>query len=416
VDLALELGLLLVLIALNAVFAGSEIALVSLREGQLARLEEQGGTGRRVADLARNPNQFLATIQIGITLAGFLASAVAAVSLAEPLVEPLGFLGAAAEPVAVVVVTIILAFFTLVLGELAPKRLALQRAERWAMLAARPLSGLATVSKPVVWLLSRATDLTVRVFGGDPLAHREELTSEEVRDLVAGHEELAPEQRAILDGVFQLSDRTLETVMVPRTSMVALPADQRADEAAEALLESAHSRAPVYGFDRDDVLGVAHLRDLVSGGGVVGDHVRPPLLLPETALVLDTLGALQRSHQQMAIVVSEHGGVEGMVTVEDLLEEIVGEIYDEFDRDVLAARRGPDGAVVLPGDFPVHDLEDLGLSLPPGDYVTVAGLVIERLGRIPAPGDAAEGEGWRVEVVEATDRAVTRVRVASRTA
>jgi putative hemolysin len=195
-----QVVLVLVLVLVNAWFAGSEVALISLREGQLQRLEQEGGRGRLVARLARDPNQFLSTIQIGITLAGFLASAAAAITLAEPLVPLLGFLDGAAEAVAILLVTVVLTYVTLVVGELAPKRIALQRPERWARLAARPLALVTALTRPLVWLLSRSTDLLVRLAGGDPGMQREAVTEEEVRDLVATQASFSPQQRTILVG------------------------------------------------------------------------------------------------------------------------------------------------------------------------------------------------------------------------
>lgn len=226
------LGLVAVLVVLNALLAGSEVALVSLRQEQLRLLEQRGGRRERLlVRLARDPNRFLATIQIGITLAGFLASATAAVSLAQPLARPLGFLGAAAEPVAVGLVTLVLTFITLVLGELAPKRLAMQYAQQWSLLAAKPLHWLSVVSRPVVWLLGKATSLVVRVFGGDPTAGREELTLDELRHAVAGSQSLTPEQRAIVTGALDLRRRTLREVQVPRGSVFTLTADVPAPRA-----------------------------------------------------------------------------------------------------------------------------------------------------------------------------------------
>src|SRR5512132_3556183 len=226
-----EIGLVLVLMVVNAAFAGSEVALISLREGQLRRLEAEGGRGRLVAQLARDPNQFLSTVQIGITLAGFLASAVAAVSLAEPLVEPLAFLGAWAEAAAIVLVTVVLTFLSLVVGELAPKRIALQRPEGWAKLAARPLAVTSTVTRPLVWLLSRSTDLLVRLAGSDPAAQREAVSEEEVRDMIATQASFPPEQRTILVGALEMTERHLRDVLVPRREVVALPADLDVEEA-----------------------------------------------------------------------------------------------------------------------------------------------------------------------------------------
>jgi putative hemolysin len=407
----LQLAVVLVLVLVNAVFAGSEVALISLREGQLQRLHEEGGRGRLVAQLARDPNQFLSTIQIGITLAGFLASAAAAVTLTEPLVPLLGFLGGAAEPVAIVGVTAVLTYVTLVLGELAPKRIALQRPERWAKLAAQPLAMVTRLTRPLVWLLSRSTDLLVRLAGGDPTVQREEVTEEEVRDLVATQATFSPQHRTILVGAFEIAERRLRDVLVPRRDVIALPADLPAAEGVRTLVATTHGRAPVYRGDLDDVVGIAVLVDLVDADGRVADHVRPALALPESLGVLDALRRLQAQRQTLAIVLNEYGGTEGIVTVEDLLEELVGEIYDEFDADSSGIRREPDGSVVLPGSFPVHDLGDLGVSLPPGPYATVAGLALQRFGRVPTVGEVAEVAGWRLEVLAVERRAITRLRL-----
>jgi putative hemolysin len=406
-----EVGLVLLLVVVNAAFAGSEVALISLREGRLRRLEQEGEQGRLVARLARDPNQFLSTIQIGITLTGFLASAVAAVSLAEPLVSLLDVLGQAAEPVAVVLVTMVLTYLTLVVGELAPKRIALQRPERWARRASRPLAVISTLTRPAVWLLSRSTDLLVRLAGADPDRQREAVTEEEVRDLIATGGVFQPEQRRILSETIEAGQRRLSDVLVPRRDVVVVPAEAPAQEAIRTLVESGHSRAPVYRNDLDDVVGIVHLRDLVDAQGRVADHVHPALALPESMGVLDALRRLQAEREQLVIVINEYGGIEGIVSVEDLLEELVGEIYDEFDPDSAAIHRQPDGSIVLPGSFPVHDLPDLGISLPEGDYTTVAGLILERLGHLPDKGEAVEVDAWRLEVLDVDRRAITDVRL-----
>jgi len=406
-----ELGLVLVLVVVNAAFAGSEVALISLREGQLRRLEQEGGRGRLVAQLARDPNQFLSTIQIGITLAGFLASAAAAVALAEPLVPLLGFLGGAAEPVAVLVVTIVLTYLTLVVGELAPKRIALQRPEPWAKRAARPLTLVTTLTRPAVWLLSKSTDLLVRLAGGDPNLQRETMTEEEVRDLVATQASFSPQHRTILVGALEITDRVLRDVLVPRRQVVALAANTPVPDAVRKLVTTTHGRAPVYRGDLDEIIGVAHLVDLVDARGRVADHVRPALALPESMRVLDALRRMQTERQTLAIVINEYGSTEGIVTVEDLLEELVGDIYDEFDRDSHGIQREADGSVILPGSFPIHDLPDLGLTLPEGPYTTVAGLVLDRLGRLPDPGDTVQVDDWQLEVLAVDHRAITRLRL-----
>ncbi len=410
-----QIALVAVLVFLNAAFAGTEMALVSLREGQLQRLEQRSSTGALVARLARDPNKFFATIQIGITLAGFLASAAAAVSLAEPLEEQLSFLGGAARPVSIVVVTLLLAYVTLVLGELAPKRVAMQRAERWALLAARPLSLMSTITRPVVWLLSRSTDLAVRLMGGDPNVQREQVTEAELRELVGTQESFTPKQRMIIDGAFEIAERSLDQVLRPRPDVFVLDADWTADRALHELAASAHSRAPV-AHDRnlDEVVGAVHLRDLLDQGPrPVTELAGEMSAFPETADVLDVLHEMQTRRVQLALVVDEHGAAAGIVTVEDLLEELVGEIYDETDRDVVSVQREPDGSLVLPGRFPVHDLVDVGVTgMPEGPYATVAGLVLDLLGRVPdAPGDRVTSAGRTIDVLAVDGRAITEVRI-----
>jgi putative hemolysin len=406
-----QLALVGFLIVINAAFAGSEIALISLREGQLARLEKQSARGRALARLAREPNRFLSTIQIGITLAGFLASATAAVALAEPLVEPLAFLGRAARPAAIFTITLVLTFITLVFGELAPKRLAMQRAEAWALLAARPLTLLARITAPVIWLLSHATDLTVRLFGGDPNRDRQEVTDEEIRDLIATQSSYTDEQRQIIDGALEVADRTLRQILVPRSRVMGLPADLAVDEALERLAAAGRSRAPVYTDELDDADRTISVLGLIGRTGTVAEHARSALALPESLNAVVALRELQTHRQQLALVVSEHGGVEGIITVEDLMEELVGEIYDEHDRDILSVEHDTDGSLLVPGAFPLHDLEDLGIEVASAEVTTVGGLIVEHLGRIPQPGDRIEIDGTDFEVLGVRRRTPERVRI-----
>lgn len=417
-----QLGLVAVLIILNAVLAGSEMAFVSLREGQLRRLERTSETGRRVAQLARDPNRFLATIQVGITLAGFLASATAAVAIAAPLTPLLDFLGRAAQPAAVVLVTLVLTFLTLVFGELAPKRVAMQHAERWAMTVVRPLSALATVSRPLIWLLGRTTDVVVRLSGSDPHRQREDITPSEIRDLVTTHRGFTPEQRMIITGAVEITERILREILVSRRAVFTIDVDTPVELARTQLAASGHSRAPVVrNGNLDDTVGVVVLRDLVPATvDRVVDVARPPYLLPDSLRVADALRQFKADREQFALVIDEHGAVDGIVTLEDLLEELVGEIYDDTDRDVTAVQRGPDGSLLLPGTFPVHDLPDLGVDMEPlrnGDYTTVAGLVIAHLGRLPtAAGEKIIIDGWIAEVTGVERRTVTGVRLVPREA
>jgi putative hemolysin len=410
-----QLLLVAILVLVNAAFAGTELALVSLRESQLQRLEERSTTGAVLARLARQPNQFLATIQIGITLAGLLASAAAAVSLAEPLEGPLGFLGGAAGPVSVILVTLILAYFTLVFGELAPKRIAMQRAERWGMVMARPLDVLSTLTKPVVWLLSVSTDLAVRLLGGDPQRQREEVTGDELRDMVAIHETFPPDQRRIIDGAFEISERTLDEVMVPRNEVVVIDAESTCDDALALLVESGHSRAPVAEHrNLDRPVGQVRLRSLLDRGDEPVTSVMWDIpVFPDAARVLTALREFQERRTQMGVVIDEHGRSLGIVTVEDLVEELVGEIWDETDPHQATVVREPDGTVVVPGTFPIHDLVDLEIELPAGDYTTIAGLVLDELSRFPHPGDWIDVAGRRITVRGVGRHRITQVAIGS---
>jgi putative hemolysin len=410
-----QLVLVLVLVIVNAVFAGSEMALVSLRATQIERLRERGGRAAALADLATDPNRFLATIQIGITLAGFLASAAAAVALAEPLEEPLSFLGGAAGPASVVVVTLVLSYVTLVFGELAPKRVAMQRSEGWGLLVARPLAALSTLARPVVWVLSRSTDVAVKLMGGDPALDREEVTGEELRSMVTSQRSLRPEHRDILSGAFEIAERTLREIVRPRGDVLVLDSSSSVADALHELARAGHSRAPIApGANLDHFEGFVHLRDLVVGSDAdpVTTRVQPLPAMPESVLVLDALRRMQAQRVQVAVVVNEHGGAEGIVTLEDLIEEVVGEIYDEFDADLTDAVRSADGSIELSGRFPMHDLVELGVELPAGDYATVAGLVLDRLGHLPeGPGDAIVVDGWRLVVTSVHRRSIRSVRL-----
>ncbi len=418
-----DLALIFVLLLLNGLFAGSEIALISLREGQLRALERRPGRREQaLVRLARDPNRFLGTIQLGITLAGYLASATAAITLAEPLVPSLtAFLGGAAEVVAITSVTVVLAVVNIVVGELAPKRVAMQNAQRWALAVAIPLDRLASLTKPVVWLMGAATDLVVRIFGGNPKAATEQLSSEELRELVSTHRGLTREQREMISGALEIQDRVLREILIPRRAVIMLSSDLPTGTARDELSNSGHSRAPVVrSRDLDEVLGVVHLRDLLDDGTSLTEAARPALQLPDSLPVSEALQRFKTEREQFAVVIDERGGVAGIVTLEDVLEEIVGEIYDETDRDVLGAKSMPDGSLVLPGSFPIHDLPDLDVEitdLPRGDFTTIAGLALVVLARIPDhPGDRIELTDWTIEISGVERNTITEVRLKRRRA
>jgi putative hemolysin len=415
VDLWLRIGMVVVLVALNGALAGSEIALISLREPQIRRLEERGRTGQVLARLARNPSRFFSTVQIGITLAGFLASAAAAVTIAEPLERNLTIFGTWARPVAIIVVTLVLVLFTLVFGEIAPKRIALQRSEQWAIAVALPLHYLAAAFRPVVWLLGASSDLIVRLAGGDPDPERRAIDLEELKDSILFEHDLAADHQDVIVGALEVAERILREVSVPRPEVFVLDADSSCSSALDDLVASRHSRAPVApGRALDLAVGVVHVRDLVIAAErprVTDVAVEAPMF-PETLPALEALRRLQATRQQMALVVDEHGGIDGIVTVEDLVEEVVGEIYDETDRDIVSATKAEDGSIVVPGRFPIHDLVNLGVEAPEGEYTTVAGLVVDLLGAIPVDaGETVRIPGWELTVLIVRRNAIRSVKL-----
>jgi putative hemolysin len=288
----------------------------------------------------------------------------------------------------------VLTFVTLVLGELAPKRIAMQRAERWLLVTGGLLVMLARFAGPFVRLLGVATDVVVRISGADPKLGRDALTQEEVRDLIATGGLYDAEERRIITGALEAADRVLYEVLRPRNAVVALRADLPAVEGLQQLIVSGHSRAPVYTERIDDADRFVGVMDLVGAEGSVADRARPVLALPESLGLIDALRRLQVSRSSLAVVIDEYGGVAGIVTIEDLLEELVGEINDEYDRDVRDVVRGADGTVTLTGRFPLHDLVDVLPDVPTElledtDAVTVSGLVTDLLGRLPRIGDEA---------------------------
>ena len=421
--------LVLAFVLLGGAFSGAEIALVSLRESQVRALAERGRRGEKLAKLAGDPNRFLAAVQVGVTLAGFFSAAFGAATLAPPLADVLvgwGVPDGFADTLSFVGITILVSYFSLVLGELTPKRLALQRAESVALLAAAPLDRIATISRPLIWLLSRTTDLVVRLAGGDPGANREAITEEELRGLVAAHESLPADERKLIDDVFSAGDRQVREVMVPRTEVEFLDLGTTVSRAARLAMEAPHSRYPVVRRDSDDVVGFVHIRDLlapdVPGGraATVGALAREVKRLPGTKKVLSALSEMRREGHHLAIVEDEYGGTDGIVTLEDLIEELIGEIRDEYDEDGAAPGR-PGGPSEVDGLLNLDDLyEQSGLRVPDGPYETAAGWVMWRLGRLPAVGDtlrtpsapdAVDEPEWTVEVLDLDGRRVSRVRV-----
>jgi putative hemolysin len=421
-DVWLSIVMVVVFVLIGGFFSGTELALISLRESQVRTLSEQGRRGAALGKLLADPNRFLATVQIGVTLATLSASAFGAETLNKPFSAALvgwGLSPGVAGPLAFIVVTAGISYLSLVLGELTPKRLALQRAEGLAMLVAPSLNRAATLARPIVWVLSASTNGLVRLVGGDPKVSGEAITQEELRDLVAAHESLTSDERRLIDEVFRAGEREIREVMTPRTEVAFLDASMTASRAAKQVADSNWSRFPVAGRDEDDVVGFAHVRDLflpnhpAGRAATVGDLAREVKRLPGTKGVLAALSEMRRENQHLAIVVDEYGGTDGIVTLEDLIEEVIGEIYDEYDDEVAPEGKQPAGGPrEVDGLLNLDDFtETTGLELPEGPYETVAGYVLAELGRLPEIGDTIEVEGRTLAVVELDGRRIARLLV-----
>lgn len=419
-ELWVNVLVVLVFILIGGFFASAEMALVTVRESQIQRLAETSRRGRRLAALTSNPNRFLAAVQVGVTLAGFVSAGFGAAQIAPNLAQPLidaGMGEGLAETVAFIVITIVIAYLSLVLGELVPKRIALQSIERVAMAVAVPIDVIASIFRPFIAALSWSTDVIVRLLGGDPGAGKEQMSGEELRDLVAAHEELTVEERTLIDDVFAAGDRELREVLLPRTEVEFLDADLPVFKALEIVLDQPHSRYPVIRDSADDVIGFVHIRDIlnpaVSQRSIrVGELARDVIYFPDSKVVLSTLTEMRRLRQHLAIVQDEYGGTAGIVTMEDLVEELVGDIQDEYDVDRPEEVPGPVGVTTVDGLLNLWDFaEETGVELPEGPYETVAGFMIARLGRVPLLGDVVHESGREFEVAEMDGRRASRVRV-----
>jgi putative hemolysin len=419
-----EILLVLLFILIGGTFNASEIALISLRHSQVERLAAtRGARGRRLAKLVSDPNRFLASVQIGVTFATMLSSALGAATVSERVatnLEQAGVPGGWANGLALVGVTLIISFFSLVLGELVPKRLGLQRSESVALIASGPLTAMARIFRPVVWLLGVCTNALVRLLRGDPSQGGAVITQEELRSLVAGHGDLSTVERQMIDDVFDAEQTLVREVMVPRPEVEFLPASLSISRAARTAVAHPHSRFPVIGADPDDVVGVVHLRDLLvvshplGRAACVGDVSTPVTVIPGTKNVLEALYEMRRSGQHLAVVVDEYGGTDGIVTLEDLIEEIAGEMLATGADGVTGAEPEAAAAHEVDGRINLDDFAEVtGLELPAGPYDTVAGFLMARLGRLPAEGDAVEVERRMLTVREMDGRRVAKIGVSA---
>lgn len=422
-----QLLLQLVLIAVNALFAATEIAVISLNETKVRRMAEGGD--RKAAKMLRmvtEPTGFLSTIQICITLAGFLGSAFAADNFSDKLVnwlindcEVSGVSPSALDTISVIIITLVLSYFTLVLGELVPKRIAMKRPEGIARAVSGLMIGMTTVLRPVIWLLTVSTNGVLRLCGIDPKDNAEEVSEEEIIMMLDEGEEagsIESGEKELIKNVFSLNDTTAEDVMVHRSQVAFLKRDDARTTLLNEIAESGYSRFPVYGENIDDIVGILYAKTYLTAQSrgercEMKDFLMPPRFVHASTHINRILLDMQREHAHMAVVVDDYGGVIGIITLEDILEELVGEIWDESDEVIENIRERPDGSYDINGSTRLSDMcESVGCSID-SNADTVGGWVTETLGGIPASGESFECSGMLVTVEATDERRVLEVNV-----
>ena len=421
-ELFKAIALVLALILVAAFFVAAEIALISLRDGQVKQLSQsKGRRGARVAKLTQNPNRFLAAAQVGVTVCGFLSAALGAEKLGvfvEPKLIEAGLSTSTARTLSIVLVTLVIAYFSLVFGELVPKRMAIFRTETISLNSSFIIEGIAQFFRPVIWLLSKSTDFIVRLLGIDPKEERSQISEEELMDLVSGHNALTEEEREIVEEVFNTSEKLVNEVMVPRTEVDFMDGSLTVGKAIDMAVELSHSRYPVVRGSSDEVIGFIHVRDLLDKSNAnpnskIQDLVRPIMYLPGTKGVLPSLTEMRNQRQHLAIVLDEYGGTDGIITLEDLVECLIGDIQDEYDIDENeTSSESRTGDIEIDGLTSLDDLEsDTGITLPDGPYKTVSGYIMHFLGRMPKERDAVSINGVKLVVVTLEGHRVGQVLI-----
>ncbi len=423
-----ELALIFFLILANGFFAASEIAVIATRKTRIDSLVEKGARSATVlARLKDDPDRFLATVQIGVTLVGTLASAIggaAAIQFLKPLIEslPLPLVARWGESLAILLVVLPIAYLSLVLGELVPKSLALRFSDRIAILVARPIDSIARLTSSLVKILTASSNAVLWLFGGKDAGGASFISEEEVKSLIregAAKGIFDETEKELIHSVFEFVDTPVKAVMVPRTEIHAVDITTSSDEILKSFVESGFSRIPVYEGEMDKVIGILYNKDIFralqeKGEFRARDLLHPPFFVPSSLPISQLLKELQRRRSAMAMVVNEFGEVEGLATLEDLLEEIVGEIRDESDREERGSvERLPDGSMVIQGSALLKDLKsDYGLPFEESpDYLTLAGFVLAKLRRIPRGGERVEHEGYRLTIVDMEGRRIVKIKL-----
>lgn len=422
-DVAISIVVTFLLTLANGYFSMSELAVVSAKRAVLEPEAEDGDRKARTAlDLASNSEQFLATIQVAITLVGFASSAFASTSLSDPLCswfESLGMSHALATPLAPVLITLAVSYLSIVVGELVPKRIALSDAERMAKSVAGPIRGFMHVARPLVWLTAKSANGLSALLGIKSADERDSVSEEEIKYMVTDADELSDEEKSMIHEVIDLGDTIAREVMVPRVDMTAMEDTATLSEVLAVMRRTGYSRIPIYHDSVDRIVGIAHIKDLISpildagrADDAVAAHVRSADFVPDTKDIIPLLSEMQSSHDQMVIVVDEYGGTAGVITIEDIVEEVVGEIEDEFDPDNKYLTKLSDREWLVDGRFSIDDAIELGWPIEDSEeYETVAGFVLELADKLPHPGDVIEKDGYQFRVQSMRGRRLSMLRV-----
>jgi putative hemolysin len=421
-----ELLVILMLVVANGVFAGAEIALLALRKSRIVELAEQGrGSARAVLKLRKNPERLLATVQIGITVVSATAAAFGGAAIAEKLAAMLSEIARLerhASAIALTLVVVGVSFLSIVLGELVPKSLALRDAQRYALFVARPLLALSTLARPLVWLLSASANLLLKPFGDKTTFSETRYSPEELQEFVAEARKagtLHPQASEIVSRALELPTLIASDVMVPRGAVVMISRKASPEDLRRLLLEHKFSRIPVYEDRVDNVVGYVIVKDVLALAWerhliALEDIIRTPHFVPESKPAVELLNEMRAEHMPLSIVVDEHGGMSGIVTLEDLLEELVGEMFSEHaSRALHTIVPQPDGSAIVSGTAPLREIHRaLGIELPDdGSWKTVAGLFLSHSGHMPSAGEKVTIDGVELEVVEASARRIRSLRI-----
>ncbi|MDM8271594.1 hemolysin family protein [Thermophilibacter provencensis] len=422
-DVAISIVVTFLLTLANGYFSMSELAVVSAKRAVLEPEAEDGDRKARAAlNLASNSEQFLATIQVAITLVGFASSAFASTSLSDPLESwfvSLGMPAGIAGPLAPVLITLAVSYLSIVAGELVPKRMALSNAEAVAKSVAGPIRGFMQVARPLVWLTAKSANGLSALLGIASADERDSVSEEEIKYMVTDADELSDQEKSMIHEVIDMGDTIAREVMVPRVDMTALEDTSTLTEVLSVMRRTGYSRIPIYHDSVDRIVGIAHIKDLISpildegrADDPVSAHVRSADFVPDTKDIIPLLSEMQSSHDQMVIVVDEYGGTAGVITIEDIVEEVVGEIEDEFDPDNKYLTKLSDREWLVDGRFSIDDAIELGWPIEDSEeYETVAGFVLELADKLPHPGDVIEKDGYQFRVQSMRGRRLSMLRV-----